>query len=211
MKEDTTIEWKNLQYELTQFAETLIRLIRANLEQDGSNASYTLSDTLSYTIGIEENRYWVDVEMEDYWKYVNKGRKPGKRPPVEKIAEWIRVKPLTPKPYTYTPSVKSLAFLIQRSIKKKKGYAPPRTVIEGWINKKGIQPKSVEIVPSVESLAFLIARKIGREGTKGTHFYDDAVQAAKDAYEGRIDKAIQDDIALWLETVVDEVLDSIIV
>lgn len=206
---DTDIKWTNLEYELTQFAETLMRLIRANLMQDGSNASYTLSDTLSYRIGIESDRYWVEVEMEDYWKYVNDGRKPGKMPPISKIAEWISVKNITPQPYTYTPSVKSLAFLIQRSIKKDKGYAPPRTILEGWIQKKGITPQPKTITPSVKSLAYLIARKIGREGTHGTKFFDDAVQAAKDAYEVRIDKAIRDDIAVWLENVVDDVLDSI--
>ena len=208
---DTDIKWDNLQYELTQFAETLMRLIRANLAQDGSNASYTLSDTIGYKIGIEDGKYWVDIEMEDYWKYVNDGRRPGRMPPIDKIAEWIRVKPIQPKPYTYTPSVKSLAFLIQRSIKREKGYAPPRIVLEGWIQKKHITPQERTITPSVESLAFLIARKIGKYGTKGTHFFDDAVQAAKDAYEVRIDRAIQDDIALWLETVVDDVLDSMVI
>lgn len=209
--EDTSIKWNNLQYELTRFAEYLIELIRANLRSDGSNASYLLNDGLGYKIGIEEDRYYVDIELEDYWKYVNDGRKPGKMPPLQKIEEWIKVKPIQPKPYTYTPSVKSLAFLIQRSIKQKKGYGPPRTVLEGWIQKKGITPQPQTVTPSVKSLAFLIARKIGKYGTKGTKFFDRAVETATKAYEEKIDRAVQDDIALWLETVVDEVLNSVVI
>lgn len=207
--EDIKITWKNLEYILYRYGEYLVGRIRDILRDDNSNASFNLSDTIGFSIGIEDGRYWVDVEMQDYWKYVDKGRPAGKQPPLEKIAEWIRVKPIQPQPYTYTPSVKSLAFLIQRSIKQKKGYAPPRTVLEGWIEKKGIQPTPRTITPSVESLAFLIARKIGREGTKGTHFLQKAIDETNSVFENKIDEAITDDMALWLETIIDDMADSI--
>ncbi len=121
-------------------------------------------------------------------------------PPIDKIEEWIKVKPIQPKPYTYTPSVKSLSFLIQRSIKDKKGYAPPRAVIEGWIDKKGIKPEPRTIIPSVRSLAYVIARKIGRDGTKGTEFLDRAVEKVNDAFEDKFIEAIRADIDYWVES-----------
>jgi len=198
--ENIDIQWTHLLSVLDRFGNYLCNLLQKKMMNNNSNASGTLVNSFSYTFGIDDDgRYWVDVELEDYWKYVNDGRKPGKMPPVEKIKEWILVKPVKPYPYTYTPSVKSLAFLIQRSIKEKKGYAPPRAVLEAWIEKKGIQPQPRQVYPSVESLAYLIARKIGREGTKGTGFFDEAVDEATKYFEESIDNAIQEDIKVWLE------------
>ena len=182
--ENIDIQWTHLLSVLDRFGNYLCNLLQKKMMTNNSNASGTLVNSFSYTFGIDDDgRYWVDVELEDYWKYVNDGRKAGKMPPVEKIKEWILVKPVKPYPYTYTPSVKSLAFLIQRSIKQK----------------KGIQPQPRQVYPSVDSLAYLIARKIGREGTKGTGFFDDAVDEATKYFEESIDNAIQEDIKVWLE------------
>lgn len=209
--DDRDIQWEALLRTLREYAEAVIYQAEQNLASDGSNASRTLTNSFSYDYGIDDNHYWVEIFMEDYWKYVNDGRRPGKRPPRDKIAEWIRVKPIQPKPYTYTPSVKSLAFLIQRSIKQKKGYAPPRTVLEGWIQKKGIQPRPQTVTPSVESLAFLIARKIGERGTKGTNFLDRAVDTVNKAFRDKIADAIQSDIKYWLEEVIADDLNEAII
>lgn len=208
MVENINIQWEATLAVLRNMAEAIKTEIIKNLAQDGSNASRTLTNSIDYDYGIEDGRYWVYVSMEDYWEYVNDGRKAGKMPPISKIKEWIIIKPVQIRPYTYTPSVRSLAFLFQRSIKEKKGYAPPRSVLEDWIKKKGIQPQPRKVYPSVDSLAFLIARKIGREGTKGTKFLDRAVEAVEKAFNDKIETAIQDDIHYWLEEEMDEFLST---
>lgn len=202
---DKEIRWDNLKEVLRQYAEFMIKALRSNLSSNGSNASFNLSDTLWYETGIEDGSYWVDIDLEDYWYYVENGRKAGKMPPIDKIRQWIIDKPITPRPYT--PSVDSLAYVIQRSIRKNKGFAPPRVVLLDWIKKKGITPNPV--TPSVDSLAFLIARKIGREGTQGKPFLERAQAEADREFDGRISEAIQDDIALWLETVVADTLKAL--
>ena len=198
---DDEIKWESLLQCLRAYAEAVILEAEKNLADDGSNASRTLTHSFSYDYGIENGRYWVTIEMEDYWEYVNDGRPPGKMPPLDKIEEWIKVKPIQPKPYTYTPSVRSLSFLIQRSIKEKRGYAPPRAVIEGWIDKKGIKPEPRTVIPSVRGLAYVIARKIGRDGTKGTKFLDRAVEKVNAAFEDKFIEAIRADIDYWVESV----------
>ena len=206
--EDDSIKWTHLLEVLDRVGKYFCEQARMQLFKDGSNATGTLTNSFTYSYGVEEGRYWVDITMEDYGKYVNDGRKAGKMPPISKIRDWVVVKKIQPRPYTYTPSVKSLAFLIQRSMKKSKGYAPPRTILENWINKKGIQPRSVTITPSIESLAYLIARKIGRYGTKGTGFFDKVKDDTLRYFERSIDNAIQEDLTYWLEEIMADTLSS---
>lgn len=195
MTENIDIQWNTLLSTLRDMAEAIRTEIVKNLAADNSNASRTLTNSVEYEYGIDDGRYWIDITMEDYWKYVNDGRKPGKMPPVEKIKEWIIIKPIKPN----LPSVKSLAFWIRGSIKKRKGYAPPVSALEKWINNKGLQRKLAENYPSVDSLAWAIAKKIAKNGTKGTNFLDRAVEAVEKAFEEKISNAIQDDIHYWLE------------
>ena len=211
MIDDYEIKWTHLKEVLDRYGQYFVNQLQMKMLQNKSNASGTLTNSFKYSYGVEDDRYWVEVEMEDYWKYVNKGRNAGKMPPIYKIEEWIRVKPVKPRPYSYTPSVKSLAFLIQRSIKEKKGYAPPISVLEEWMKKKGIHPQPRRVVPSVRSLAFLIARKIGRFGTQGTHFYDETLKDANAYFQKSIDYAIQEDIKDWLENVVNDVLQGLVI
>lgn len=208
MNIDDRINWENLAIILDEYGEYLCSTLRRKMRDNKSNASYNLSDSFTYYVTIEERssawRYYVIVEMEDYWKYVNEGRPPGKRPPVSKIEEWIRIKPVQVRSLSKEEGVKNLSYAIQRSIKKKKGWAPPREALVGWINKKGIEP---DLTPSVTSLAWAIATKIGKYGTKGTKFYDEAVEEANRKYKDKIQDAIYDDIQEWLEKVMDGDID----
>ena len=193
------IKWTHLRKVLSDYGTYFIDLARKYLGQNGSYASGTLGDTMTFEVKIDDERMAVGVEMEDYWQYVEYGRKPGKQPPVERIMEWIKVKPIKIKPYTYTPSIKSLAFLIQRSIKEDKGYAPPQSALQDWIEKKGIRPKPVTVTPSVRSLAYVIARKIGREGTSPAPFFERAKAETYAHFKEPIALAISEDMSEYLQ------------
>ena len=58
------------------------------------------------------------MELADYWKYVENGRKAGKWPPISAIAKWIEIKPVLPRPMDNgkLPTTQQLAFLISRKI-----------------------------------------------------------------------------------------------
>ena len=55
--------------------------------------------------------------MAYYWKYIEYGRRPGKFPPPNKILDWVKIKPVIPRPVNgIKPTEKQLAFLISRKI-----------------------------------------------------------------------------------------------
>lgn len=112
------IEWKNLERVLNEFADTFIQNARDNLQANGTNASYDLYNSFEKIIEIGEDSFSVKIALEDYWKYVEQGRRPGKFPPPDVIKNWIEIKPVEARPGLNgkTPSVEQLSFLIGRKI-----------------------------------------------------------------------------------------------
>ena len=112
------IKWTRLTEVLNEFADAFIQNARNNLDANQSNASYNLYNSFEKVIEIGEDYFKVSISLADYWQYLEKGRGPGKFPPVDKIKEWIEVKPINPTPLSNgkTPSVEQLSFLISRKI-----------------------------------------------------------------------------------------------
>lgn len=104
--------------ELKMLGELLVSQYREVLAREGINAT----DQLSNTAGVEVSKgttFWdLSLLLEDYWKYVEYGRRAGKRPPIDAIEKWIEAKPVIPTPDANgrVPSTHSLAYLIARKI-----------------------------------------------------------------------------------------------
>ncbi len=83
------------------------------------------SGKLINSVKVETDGHLITIKLEDYWKYLEEGRKPGKFPPINQLISWIAEKNIQPKPYTLpnrkqvVPTEKQLAFLIGRAIKEK--------------------------------------------------------------------------------------------
>lgn len=91
--------------------------LKDRLEENGSNATHQLSNSIKDIVKFDGKYLTVSIQLEEYYKYVENGRKAGKFPPVEKIKEWIKVKPVLP--YTKgkrLPNENQLAYLIGRKI-----------------------------------------------------------------------------------------------
>lgn len=112
------IKWTRLTEVLNEFADAFIQNARNNLEANQSNASYNLYNSFEKVIEVGEDYFKVSISLADYWQFLENGRGPGKFPPVDKIKEWIEVKPVNPTPLSNgkTPSVEQLSFLIGRKI-----------------------------------------------------------------------------------------------
>ena len=112
------IKWTRLTEVLNEFADAFIQNTRNNLDANQSNASYNLYNSFEKVIEVGEDYFKVSISLADYWQFLENGRGPGKFPPVDKIKEWIEVKPVNPTPLSNgkTPSVEQLSFLIGRKI-----------------------------------------------------------------------------------------------
>lgn len=89
------------------------------------NNALQKSIEVEWVTDFEQGDPLLVVKMEDYYYYVDQGRKPSsKYPPLDSIRRWIRQKPLLwrdEKGRFSRQSVDSKAFLVARSIKEK-GY-----------------------------------------------------------------------------------------
>lgn len=112
------MEWRNLKEALETYGQVLEEQYREQIASTGAFASGKLFDSVHHIVTVEDHTIDLSLSLEDYWKYVEEGRKPGKFPPLDKIEEWIRIKPVAPYPDSRgrVPSNKQLAFLIGRKI-----------------------------------------------------------------------------------------------
>ena len=112
------MEELNLTNELKALGDMLVAEYRAVLQRKGINAT----DQLSQTAGVEVRRgdAYLDLSLllQEYWKYVEYGRRAGKQPPIDAIRKWVEAKPVVPTPDANgrIPTVRSLAYLIARKI-----------------------------------------------------------------------------------------------
>lgn len=103
---------------LDEYAEKAKELYKRKLTDKGINASYKLLNSVETTVRRNDDEFVVTIHLEDYWYYLENGRGPGKFPPIDKILEWVRIKPVIP--YSDNrgrlPTEEQLAFLIARKI-----------------------------------------------------------------------------------------------
>lgn len=113
------------EYQMTELEKTVEQFLRdlckkwqECLRRDGKKATGDLIRSIKpLPLKTAASKLVGSIQAADYWKYVEKGRRPGKFPPVSKIEKWIEVKPVRPKPMNgKMPTTKQLAFLIARSI-----------------------------------------------------------------------------------------------
>ena len=113
------LELTELHQVLEDYAKDAEELYKYQISLGGKNASRKLIDNVKSWVVVGENSYEVTLRLQDYWKYIEDGRKPGKFPPVGAIMKWIEVKPIIPRPNDFgkIPKPNQLAFLIGRKIK----------------------------------------------------------------------------------------------
>lgn len=117
--ETNTLSFTNLQIALNSFIEDFINTYKGLLIRDNKKASGNLISSLKpVSIEFTNNKYQCSIQIADYWKYVEYGRRPGKFPPINSILNWIKIKPVIPRPMNglKPPTEPQLAFLIARKI-----------------------------------------------------------------------------------------------
>lgn len=111
------MDFENLIEVLDEYGRAVKDMYQENLVYDNAVASGELLNSVKYIFQHNQSSFEVSLSLLDYWKYLENGRKAGKFPPINKILDWIRVKPVIPRPYNgKLPTEEQLAFLISRKI-----------------------------------------------------------------------------------------------
>lgn len=114
-----TLKWENVSRVLNEFGREFVEVYRNRLASDNVNTTQaSLSKSVRHYEVRGSNWIAIDIELLEYWKYVEYGRRAGKWPPLSAIEQWIRIKPIVPRAYggKKPPTTKSLAYLIARKI-----------------------------------------------------------------------------------------------
>lgn len=107
---------------LNEYAEAWANAYRAELIAEGKRATGDLIKSVRGEVVIDGDIYSAVLNVADYYKYVEWGRRKGARmPPVDAILKWVQVKPVIPQPNTLSgrvPTQRQLAWAIAKSIQQ---------------------------------------------------------------------------------------------
>ena len=111
------ISWDNLKAVLEEYAIKLRNTYQDNLIKNDRIASGDLLNSVEYIVKSDNISISVSLQLANYWKYIEWDTKPH-FPPMNKIAEWIKIKPVIPVPDRNgkLPTEKQLSYLIARKI-----------------------------------------------------------------------------------------------
>lgn len=106
---------------LNSFGRLLVEEYKDSLIRNEVNASDKLFKSVKYLFKSDNRYLEIDLELENYYWYVENGRKTGKFPPIQKIEDWIKIKPVLPyrDKNGKLPTLNQLTYLIGRKIKEK--------------------------------------------------------------------------------------------
>lgn len=115
----------------SEHAEKFVEIAKDNLRKKGQVASGDLYESIRFETQIMGQDVVVDIYMEDYWVFVEEGRRAGSFPPVSAIKQWIKDKGIIARDNSLQQGQRSLqqrenslAYLIGRKIEREG--IPPR-------------------------------------------------------------------------------------
>lgn len=134
---------------LAQFEQKFIDALQKSLEDKDRLVSGGLWQSIKASTSVYGQKIVLEISMEDYWKYVDEGRRPGaKQPPTKAM-----LKHIANRGERWNPVAQKISKLRK--------------------NKKGLEVKRGKPLPmdkARKSLAFLLARSIKKKGIKPTYF-----------------------------------------
>jgi len=77
---------------MNKYGKEVVAEMLTRLNGYGKKASGNLQKSLTYSVEVDSETYSLNIVAADYWKYVDKGRKPGKFVPVDALRKWVRLK-----------------------------------------------------------------------------------------------------------------------
>lgn len=160
-----TNNFPNLTKVLNDFGRFLVEEYKDALIYNDKNASDELYNSVRYILDNKtKGTFEVNLELMDYWKYIENGRKAGKWPPISAIKRWIEVKPVLPRPMANgkLPTNDQLAYLIARKIGLE-GIAPQPLLKQSLDNVMDVMMEFIEeaLVKDIQAELDIIYKEVG--------------------------------------------------
>ena len=77
---------------LKEFGKDYVKILTIFLKKNRKIASGALVNSINFKLKETAEQILIILESNDYLEWVDKGRKPGKYPPLKAISEWARLK-----------------------------------------------------------------------------------------------------------------------
>jgi len=137
-----------------KYKDDIIKQLADNLREHDKDQPGRLIQSIDVKILPQGTKISFQLLMEDYWKWVDEGRKKGsKQPPMDAMMEFIKVRGLK----------NDTSKLRKKKIKAVKN----KTIRKAY--------KQTSELVKRKQLAFLIARGIKKHGIKPTYFFSDVI------------------------------------
>lgn len=128
---------------LYKYKALIVDSLRQNLINADKDQPGKLIQSIDVVIEEQGSVLSFELSMEDYWKYVDQGRKPNSRmPPLKSMLDFIKVRGIKGNPKAVTLKNKTVRKAVRQVNRDK----------------------------SLKQAAFAIGRSIGKKGIKPTHF-----------------------------------------
>ncbi len=137
---------ENIQNTLEAWGEKIVSALKTAIPPEKDPDQF-LGNSISFSINYAGFPIVFQLQLADYYNFIDRGRKPGKFPPPDIIASWIQNKQLN---------------VIQKSTLKK-------------IKNRNGMSTVLSQQNQLKSLAYLIGRKIARDGIPATNFYSNTI------------------------------------
>ena len=77
---------------LKEFGKDYVKILTIFLKKNRKVASGALINSINFKLQEKAKEILIILESNDYLEWVDKGRRPGKYPPIRAISEWARLK-----------------------------------------------------------------------------------------------------------------------
>lgn len=187
------VDFSELNNVLQEYAREAETLYKYQLSLGGKNASRKLAETAKARIEVNNTSYEVIISLQEYWKFVERGRAGTKSSPAKGYSGSLP---------DYVPLETRTELMMSPS---SAGF-PPVSAIMDWISVKPVLPrpdsegKLQKLRP--KSLAFLIGRKIEEEGIEPHPALATTIEELDKIYHKRISDALRHDISGYIRKVV---------
>ena len=95
----------NLKIYLSEFGEQVTDSYKDKIIKNEVVATGKLRDSINYKVISTENSIGVYLSAEDYWEFVEYGRKAGKFVPIKPLKNWLLAKGLKLSPYAISKNI----------------------------------------------------------------------------------------------------------